>query len=105
MKLKNGVNPFGIKPELLLALNIADRVWLDHGQELVVTSLNDSRHSRTSLHYAGCAADLRTRYFSENEKVIVADELRQALGGNKDFDVIVESTHIHIEYQPKYRGS
>lgn len=103
MQLKRGVNPFGIRPELLLALMVADQVWRNHGQELVVTSLNDSRHSRTSLHYAGAAADLRTHYFTDKIKALVAAELREALGQNPDYDVVLESDHIHIEFQPKLR--
>lgn len=104
MRLKAGVIPTNIRPELMLALVIADRVYDDNGQDLVITSLNDSRHSRTSLHYAGCAADLRTHYFTEHEKAKVFEQLKQALGGNPDYDVILESDHFHIEWQPKYRG-
>ena len=105
MILKNGVNPFGIKQELMLALIVADRVWPKFGQELVVTSINDGEHSYQSLHYAGFAADLRIRYFPERVRSKVAAALRLALGNSPDYDVILESTHIHIEYQPKLRGS
>lgn len=105
MIFKEGVNPFGIKPELSIALYIASEVWKKLGKELVVTSLNDGKHSKTSLHYYGCAADLRTHYFNEDEKLQAAAMLRSALGNNSDFDVVVESTHIHLEYQPKYRGA
>ena len=102
MKIKSGVNPFGVRNEITIALLVADGVWRDNGQELVVTSLNDSKHSRESLHYAGAAADLRTRYFSNPESV--AQQLREALGNNPDYDVVVEKDHIHLEHQPKYRS-
>lgn len=102
MKFKEGVNPFGIKTELLTALVIADGLWAKHGQALVVTSLNDSVHSKTSLHFSGCAADLRIWGLTNIDTV--ASALREALGNNPDFDVVVEATHIHLEYQPKYRG-
>jgi hypothetical protein len=104
MKLKVGVNPLRIQPELLLALYVADTVWRDNAQELVVTSLNDSVHSKASLHYAGCAADLRTRYFTDEKKAEVAEQLRLSLGSNPDYDVVVEKDHIHLEYQPKRRS-
>ena len=104
MKLKKGVNSAGIRPELLLALVVADGVWQQVGQELVVTSLNDSRHSRTSLHYAGCAADLRTHYFTDAQATEVAAALRESLGDSPDYDIVFESDHIHIEWQPKRRG-
>lgn len=101
MRLKEGVNPFGIRPELMMALLVADEVWKDFGENLVVTSINDSKHSDTSLHYAGQAADLRTRHWSPLVASDAASKLREYLGGNPDYDVIVEKTHIHLEYQPK----
>ena len=101
MRFKRGINPQGIRSELLLALVVADGVWSKHGQNLVITSLNDSRHSRTSLHYSGQAADLRTRYFDDSIKMRVADDLRDALGNHPDYDIILESDHVHLEYQPK----
>lgn len=101
MILKNGVCPKMIRPELLLALNIANKVWEKNSQDLVVTSLNDGEHSRGSLHYCGQAADLRTRYFTEEVKIMVADDLINALGRHTGYDVVIEKDHIHIEWHPK----
>lgn len=100
MRLKEDVLPTRLCPEILLALQVADSVYRNHGQELVITSLNDSKHSRSSLHYVGHAADLRTRYFSEEQIPLVVQELKESLGGG-DYDVIFEGDHIHLEYQPK----
>lgn len=102
MKLKEGVIVTAIRTELLLALIIAEKVWLDCGKELVITSLNDGQHSNISLHYAGQAADLCTRYFAVPKTV--GQNLSDALGNNPDYDVVVEKDHIHLEWQPKYRG-
>jgi len=99
MILKENIKINGVKPELTLVLSIADKIWSNHNQELVVTELTGGKHGTASLHYVGLAADLRTRYFSDEEKEIVASELRKALGEN--YDVVVEKTHIHIEFQPK----
>ena len=101
MKFKEGVDSTRITPELIIALVIADFVWKSHGQDLVITSLNDSKHSRTSLHYSGQAADLRSRYFTAEEKRSVATDLEAALGHSHDYDVVVENDHIHLEWQPK----
>ena len=101
MKLKAGVIIQGIRPELVFALNVADRIYKMFGEILVITSLDDGKHSKLSLHYSGAAADLRTRYFDEMEIGKVADMLRSDLG--VDFDVVIESDHIHLEYQPKRR--
>ncbi len=102
MRLKDDtVRAAGLHHRLIEALFIADSVWRDHGQELVITSLSEptARHSRTSLHYAGAAADLRTRYFTAGEKSVACDELRARLGD--DYDVVEEPTHGHLEWQPK----
>lgn len=103
MRFKKGVNPFGIRPELLLALVVADQAYADVGVEMVVTSLNDGKHSQASLHYAGCAADLRI--WDVTDVKGLAEKIRVNLGENVDFDVVVEKDHIHLEFQPKYRSA
>lgn len=104
MNFKEGVNPFGARPELVLALNVVESVYRrELGSELTVTSINDGKHSHTSLHYAGCAADLRI--WGVQDVGWLAMQIRGALGNNPDYDVVVESDHIHLEYQPKYRSA
>ena len=86
------INPAAIRAELLFALIVANKVYEDAGRELVITSLNDGRHSTTSLHYAGCAADLRTRNFeNRNQAQAAARRIKDCL--NVDYDVILESDH------------
>lgn len=101
MRLKDGVKVHGIRPELLLALQIADAVYRERGHSLTVTSLTDGTHSATSLHYAGAAADLRI--WGVDEPHAMALEIGAALG--EDYDVLAERTHIHLEYQPRHSGS
>ena len=101
MKLKSGVKATGLRPELLLAINVADEVYNNHGWELTITSLLDGAHSLTSLHYTGCAADLRTTAANIPKSTIdaIAADIRKAL--TVDYDVIVEPDHIHLEFQPR----
>ena len=99
MKLKRNVRVLGIRPELLLALQVADGIWREHGKDLVVTSVTDSKHSMTSLHYAGCAADLRVRYFDAPTRQNVAEALINAL--TKEYQVMLEPDHIHLAYRPR----
>ena len=100
MKLKQGVTITGIRPELILGLMVADTVLRENGIELVVTSITDSVHSFTSLHYAGAAADIRIWDMDDPQKII--SELKSAI--TSDFDVILEKDHIHLEWQPRRPG-
>jgi hypothetical protein len=106
MKLKPGVDVLGIKPELLLGLQVAEAVYARHGVELVVTSVTDGKHRRGSLHYQGLAADLRVHGLPGEREVRegVAREIGKALG--VDYDAVYEGhgtpgAHVHLEYQRK----
>lgn len=104
MKLKDSsVNIWGLEREMQPVLKNADRIWTDNGKELVITSARDGIHSAGSLHYYGYAVDLRTHYFSENAKRQIAKDLGDHLGS--DYDVILHSTHIHVEYDPRFKKS
>ncbi len=98
-KLKPGVRLTGIRPETLLAVMVAERAYNQAGHELVVTSCVDGKHGRGSLHYSGAAVDLRTRDVPSDAMQEIVAEIREALGA--DFDVILETDHLHIEYQAK----
>ncbi len=93
------VNIWGLQKEMRPALRYADKIWADYGQELVITSARDSMHSAGSLHYYGLAVDLRIRYFPVNQHRDIKKELELALGSK--YDVVLHSSHIHIEYDPK----
>ena len=100
MKLKEGITLDGAHSELLSALEKADAVYMDvANKELVVTSIKDGKHSTKSLHYTGYAADLRTRDLSPKDQGGILVELKRVLG--KDYDVVLEIDHIHLEYDPK----
>ena len=99
MKLKNTVRLKDLKTQLVVAMMVVDRIYEDDGQELVVTSVNDSVHGTGSLHYSGNAFDARTNIFSEIEKDRVFKEIKEQL--DADFDIVNEADHYHIEYDPK----
>ena len=101
MRVKDGsVNLDGLEQvvkDALPVMEICRRTALHvlSSGEMVVTSVRDGKHKEHSLHYVGQAVDLRTRDFTD----MWAHYLRNALG--KDWDVVVESDHIHVEYDPK----
>lgn len=100
MKIKEGVKLTGMSAEILLALIIAQATakLFDVYYRITITSVTDGKHGKGSLHYIGNAADIRSKDMDfESEHFVML--LREALG--KNYDVINEKDHIHIEYQPK----
>lgn len=99
MKLKPGAVIDGITAKILHAMAAAEEVAVAHGHELVVTSGTDGKHMKGSLHYDGNAFDMRSWWWSDREKQVIRDEMAAKLGC--DYDVVLERTHLHIEYDPK----
>jgi len=99
MKIKPGTVLAGLNLKIRPVLIAAEKIWKLNGQELVVTSGIDGIHSAGSLHLFGLAVDFRTYYFpSQMQKELVLKELKESLGSN--YDVVLERTHIHVEYDP-----
>ena len=97
MNVKDGVILYGLHPKMQIANCIATRIWFEFNQTLVITEGVIIR--ATGFHPLGRACDYRTRYFDDaQEKRDVAVELQNALGN--DYDVVLESDHIHCEYDP-----
>lgn len=96
IKLKKGVRLHGLRPELLLAIIIAEGIYENANESLVITSVIDGKHMRASIHYVGGAVDFRLPTSNE-------DRMRQRIAADVggDFDVVLEKTHLHIEWQPK----
>lgn len=99
LSLKPGVRVQGLSTEIMLAVCIAESAFKDEGYDCVITSLLDGQHSFNSLHYSGNAVDLRIRHLQEAHAGLIAEDIETALG--PDYDVVLESSHIHIEHQPR----
>ena len=102
MRLKDAsVSVFGFRPELVFAILVVDGIFREMGKELVITSGSERtvKHKSGSCHYNGCAFDCRTRDLLLKETTFVAEQCRLRLGA--EFDVVQETDHLHIEYQPK----
>ncbi|MCK9282015.1 MAG: hypothetical protein M0P71_15435 [Melioribacteraceae bacterium] len=101
MILKDGVRMNGVSHELIIAFIIVNEVFRYFDYQFVVTSVTDSKHSNKSLHYSGNAFDLRTRHIKDSKMIdSIVNVIKQRLG--KHYDVILETDHIHIEYQPNF---
>lgn len=99
LRLKDStINIDGLSAEMIAAIQSAMWIWALQGiRELVITSANDGTHKDGSLHYEGQALDLRSRNLTDQVKA--RDMLQDELGD--DYDVILELTHIHVEFDPK----
>ena len=99
LTLKPDVRIFGLRPEIVLAILVAERAYAEIGCELMLTSGIEGTHSAGSLHYAGCAVDFRTLNVAPDKLNPLVEKIRAALG--PDFDVLLETNHLHAEFQPK----
>ena len=97
LKIKPGVSLSGVHVETVIGLIVA---WSHHpSQSVTVTSVVEGRHSHGSKHYCGNAIDLRTKDISAQDAISWANAVSSALGAQ--FDVVLESDHLHIEFDPK----
>lgn len=96
-KLKALVRPEGIGPEILIAIWVADRVYEELGAtQFCVTSLSDGKHKVGSKHYCGKGLDLRIWTLDEDKRKPAAERIQHRLGVG--YFVLLESDHIHIQY-------
>ena len=93
LKVKNGVSP----KNLVIAAAAAN---VAHVMDVTVyiTSGTDGKHMTGSKHYTGEALDLRISNLTKPQIHEVVSRLKTRLG--LDYDVILESDHIHIEHDP-----
>lgn len=87
-----------VRPEIISARNIIAGIWRQYGYTLTVTSGTDSVHSSNSLHYQGLAEDYRTSGIPTTTLNSMLVQVRLKLGNR--YDVILESDHLHVEYDP-----
>ena len=99
--IKEGVIFGGeIKPTTRRIIDAAEYVFGRYNITPTITSAMDGTHMANSKHYTGDALDWRI--WESNAAGLtdtIVDEMRYYLGS--DYDVILESNHIHVEYDPK----
>lgn len=114
MRVKDSTVECKFHPMLTSLLFTLDTLYRDWATELIVTSGSETgtRHGYTSLHYAtpAQAADIRTLQTGSMpapaaQVVHVRRETSRFCAANNIpnnwVDIVLESNHIHIEYQPK----
>lgn len=97
LKLKPGVRLNGVQAPMVLGALVVASVFAARGFDCVITAATDGQHKPGSLHYCGLALDFRTRHVGGNPVLAeLVDAIKAALG--PEFDVVLEATHLHVEY-------
>jgi hypothetical protein len=78
-------------------------------EELVITEITGGKHGVGSRHFVGLAIDyrrwtLRLRTHPDLDEVDHAPEAVRLIAHRLrgQFDVVLEKTHIHVEFDPKH---
>ena len=97
----NTVNLDKVCPKVYEAIAKTHEIYINAGaKDMVLTSVRDSKHGKGSLHYVGCAFDVRVWNLPKGiDYLEITKQIAEVLG--KDYDVVFEVNHIHIEYDPK----
>ncbi len=109
LRVKEGVSIRGLQPQMFHAWNVAGEVYDEvSNADCILTAGVDGKHGHGSLHYVGFAIDLRIRNLDGGDGItastmrragVVKEHLKERLG--PEYDVVLESNHFHIEFQPK----
>ena len=101
MLLKNTVTHDQVQGCIWYACGVVESIYRANGLRCVVTSMRDSHEAKpNSLHHQGLAVDVRTRDVPQDLRVQLIQQVRNRLVG-LGFDVVPETDHLHIEYDPK----
>ena len=99
LMLAEGVTLRHITAPMAFAAMVVEGAYRELGCDAIITCADGGKHSNTSLHYVGAALDFRTNFLTGEQKQTLHAKLVARLG--PDFDAVLESTHLHVEAQPK----
>jgi hypothetical protein len=111
LALKTGIT-LTVTPQMDRMLQAAQAAYAEVMGEafpVVVTSGNDGKHMKGSLHYKDAALDVRTGHTWEpplmtaDEATMIRDDLSERLGPS--YDVVLEKDHLHLEHDSKSGGA
>lgn len=97
--IKPGVVFTKLRPEIYNTFPVIDKEFEAIGKIAVITSAEEGKHKRDSLHYEGLAIDLRTFHLKSPQQSAMVKSLQKKLG--PDYDVVWEKDHIHVEFDPE----
>jgi len=95
MLIKFGVSIEKLARPIRIILELVETEYNKFAVEAVITSTFEGNHRLNSLHYQNLAIDFRKIEQIEE----VAKKLKAQL--SDDYDIIVESDNLHVEYDQK----
>ena len=103
LMVKDGVRFASPEQAALIAVMVFEGCWRDLKLDIVnehphITGGVED-HEHPSKHVYGGAFDFRTRMLDEAQKEQLRALMKIRLGDG--FDVVLEETHLHVEYDPK----
>ncbi len=104
MRVKQGISIAGIQAETVVGLFMAVPIVEKHLlAEARMTSGTEAAQGRVirSLHVVGYAFDLGIAGLTPGDADELRDDLVAAMGD--EWDILIRSTHVHVEYQPHWR--
>lgn len=99
--IKKGVKLHSLSPQMSIALTIINQECNDRLIDCIITSGSEGKHKVGSFHYVGNALDFRTFYDPSDPKgcnQTICSRIALHLGEN--YDVVIEPTCVHVEYDP-----
>lgn len=89
----------GVTPRNLIICAAAANVGQALGLDVTITSGTDGQHMKGSKHYTGEALDIR---LLGEQTADFQRSLAARLGPT--YQLILESDHLHVEFDPQERG-
>lgn len=102
--IKNGVKINGAHfyPEMVRIVNIARACAPETTDGAVwITSAAEGQHMTGSLHYENKAFDIRISNVVGGDSHVRFWAAKMSLALGPDYDVIIESDHLHVEFDPE----
>jgi len=96
--IKDGVRFVSGPAAMAIAYPIIKDIYEEVGFDCGLTG-GIEQHEPPSKHVTGGAHDFRIRHLPDGVDQDIASMIQEQLGDG--FDVVLESTHIHVEYDPK----
>ena len=99
MRIKNGVRFHSPGDAMAAAVHVVSFVCRSYSVDCCITG-GIEKHEPPSKHVTGGGLDFRTRDFPSLEDLHhFYQAVTERLGDG--FDVVLESDHLHVEYDPK----